>query len=64
MNAVQGLSPDDAAKLTRRVTGLSVATASVLTAIKIAAWLASGSVAMLASTADSALDLVASLATF
>jgi cation diffusion facilitator family transporter len=36
----------------------------VLVAIKIAAWLASGSVAMLASMADSGLDLVASFATF
>ncbi len=49
---------------TRRVTLLSVATASVLLAIKGAAWLASGSVAMLASMADSGLDLIASLATF
>ena len=43
---------------------LSVATAAVLVTIKIAAWMASGSVALLASTADSALDLVASLVTF
>ncbi|HLZ76645.1 cation diffusion facilitator family transporter [Phenylobacterium sp.] len=64
MNAVQGLSPDKSAALTRRVTLLSVATASVLVTIKIVAWLASGSVAMLASTADSGLDLVASAATF
>jgi cation diffusion facilitator family transporter len=41
-----------------------VATATVLVTIKIAAWLASGSVALLASTADSGLDLVASLVTF
>src|SRR6185369_2528684 len=39
-------------------------TATVLVTIKIAVWLASGSVALLASTADSALDLVASLITF
>jgi cation diffusion facilitator family transporter len=64
MNAVQGLSPAESAALTRRVTLLSVATALVLVTIKIAAWLASGSVALLASTADSALDLVASLVTF
>jgi cation diffusion facilitator family transporter len=61
---VHGLSPAESAALTRRVTLLSVATALVLVAIKIAAWLASGSVALLASTADSALDLVASLITF
>src|SRR6185369_9795530 len=61
---VHGLSPAESAALTRRVTLLSVATATVLVTIKIAAWLASGSVALLASTADSALDLVASLVTF
>ncbi len=59
-----GLTPAETAALTRRVTMLSVATAAVLVSIKIAAWLASGSVALLASTADSALDLVASLVTF
>lgn len=64
MNATHGLSPNESAALTRRVTMLSVATAAVLVTIKIAAWLASGSVALLASTADSALDLVASLVTF
>ncbi len=64
MNATHGLSPAESAALTRRVTMLSVATATVLVTIKIAAWLASGSVALLASTADSALDLMASLATF
>ena len=64
MNASHGLSPTESAALTRRVTLLSVATAAVLVSIKIAAWMASGSVALLASTADSALDLVASLVTF
>ena len=43
---------------------LSVGTAAILVTIKIVAWIASGSVAMLASMADSGLDLVASLATF
>jgi cation diffusion facilitator family transporter len=46
------------------VTLYSVATAAVLVTIKIVAWLASGSVALLASTADSGLDLLASLTTF
>jgi ferrous-iron efflux pump FieF len=50
--------------LTRRITQLSVAVALVLSAIKLAAWLASGSVAMLASLADSGLDVIAALATF
>lgn len=57
------LTPAETAVLTRRVTMLSVATAAVLVAIKLAAWIASGSTAMLASMADSGLDLVASLAT-
>lgn len=64
MSPMHGLTPDQSAALTRRVTMLSVATAGVLVAIKIVAWLASGSVAMLASMADSGLDLVASAATF
>ncbi|WP_309605587.1 cation diffusion facilitator family transporter [Phenylobacterium sp.] len=64
MTAPHALTPAETAELTRRVTLLSVATATVLVAIKIAAWLASGSVALLASTADSGLDLVASLITF
>lgn len=58
------LSADDTAALTRRVTRLSVATATGLTVIKALAWTASGSVAMLGSLADSSLDLLASLATF
>ncbi len=64
MTATHGLTPAETAALTRRVTLLSVATAAVLVTVKIAAWLASGSVALLASTADSGLDLVASLITF
>jgi cation diffusion facilitator family transporter len=58
-----GLSSAETLALTRRVTLLSVATASVLVAIKLAAWVASGSTALLASLADSGLDLIASLAT-
>ena len=64
MIAPHALTPAETARLTRRVTLLSVATATVLVTLKIAAWLASGSVALLASTADSGLDLVASLITF
>jgi ferrous-iron efflux pump FieF len=58
------LTPAQSARLTRRVTLMSVATAAALVAIKAAVWMASGSVALLASAADSGLDLVASLATF
>jgi ferrous-iron efflux pump FieF len=51
------------AKATRNVALLSVATATILIAVKAIAWKASGSVAVLASLSDSALDLVASLVT-
>jgi cation diffusion facilitator family transporter len=58
------VAPAAAAALTRRATTLSVACAAVLIVAKALAWRASGSVAMMASLADSALDLLASLATF
>lgn len=56
--------PLDAAAITRQITSLSVAVAVVLIALKAFALGASGSVSILASLTDSALDLVASLATF
>lgn len=49
---------------TRQITGLSVGVASVLIALKAFALGASGSVSILASLADSTLDLIASLTTF
>lgn len=55
---------DDADLATRSVTRLSVGVAVVLIALKAFALGASGSVAILASLTDSALDLAASLATF
>jgi ferrous-iron efflux pump FieF len=58
------LSSADAAAVRRRITALSVVVAGVLMAVKAAAWLQSGSVAVLASLADSSLDLAASLFTF
>lgn len=58
------LAPLEARDITSRITRLSVLTACFLVAIKLAAWLMSGSVAMLASLADSGLDLAASLITF
>ena len=64
MSTVPALPAAETAALTRRVTLLSVATAAVLAAMKAVAWLATGSVALLASLADSGLDLIASLATF
>jgi len=48
---------------TRRVALLSVAVAAVLIVVKAIAWRMSGSVAIMASLSDSALDLVASLIT-
>ena len=64
-HALPGATPvAESARLTARATLLSVSCASVLIVIKVAAWRLSGSVATLASLADSALDLVASLATF
>ena len=61
---VHGLPPAEAAALTRRVTSLSVIVAAVLIVVKFIAWQASGSIALLASLADSGLDLIASLVTF
>lgn len=49
---------------TRQITGLSVTVAVLLIAMKAFALGASGSVSILASLADSSLDLIASLATF
>jgi cation diffusion facilitator family transporter len=64
MTSHPAMPAEDAAALTRRVTLLSVLTAAVLVALKLVVWLASGSVALMASLADSGLDLVASLTTF
>src|SRR5690606_19143070 len=59
------VSPLDAAnETTRRITTLSVATAVLLIVMKAFALGASGSVSILATLADSTLDLIASLATF
>lgn len=52
------------AQLTSRAAMLSLGVAATLIALKAWAWLASGSVAMLASLADSALDLAASAITY
>ena len=58
------LSVAETAALTRRITTLSVVVAVALILLKGGVWLVSGSVALLASLADSGLDLVASLITF
>ena len=50
--------------LTRRITLASTGVALLLVTIKALVWAMSGSIALLASAADSALDLLASLVTF
>jgi cation diffusion facilitator family transporter len=64
MNALAKVDPAAARRLTFAVTAASVGAAGFLTAVKTYAWWAGGSVAVLASLADSALDVVAALATF
>ena len=64
MDATFALKPHESGALTRRITALSVAVATVLTALKVGVWLVTGSVAILASMADSGLDLIAALGTF
>ena len=58
------LRPDESAKITRNIALLSTGAALLLVALKSGAWLLSGSIAMLSSLADSALDLAASLVTY
>jgi ferrous-iron efflux pump FieF len=54
----------DGAKNTRLVTWLSIGVAGVLLVLKLVVWRFSGSIALLASAADSGLDVAASAATF
>ncbi|CAA7618030.1 cation diffusion facilitator family transporter [Magnetospirillum sp. SS-4] len=53
-------APDDHARLMRLATYAATATATVLIAVKLAAWVATGSVALLSTLIDSVLDLAAS----
>jgi ferrous-iron efflux pump FieF len=53
--------PAGSSRLLRLATYASVATATVLILVKLAAWLATGSVSVLASLVDSAMDAGASL---
>ncbi len=64
MDGAYTLTRDESAALTRRVTSLSVAVATILTVLKALVWFASDSVSILASLADSGLDLLAALGTF
>jgi len=58
------LSPAEAGRLTARITWMSVLVGLTLMIGKLAVWYLSGSVALLASAADSGLDFVAALGTF
>jgi cation diffusion facilitator family transporter len=58
------IAPADSTRITRRAAVASVAVAFILIGLKGWAWIASGSVAMLSTLADSVLDLAASLFTF
>src|SRR5579872_1504104 len=64
MDGAYTLTRDESAALTRRITSLSVVVASTLTVLKALVWFASDSVSILASLADSGLDLLAALTTF
>ncbi len=55
--------PLEGAEAARRVAWLSIGLAVLLSALKLGGWLASGSVGLLASLADSGLDLVAAFGT-
>ncbi len=57
----ESLSPAQRARWLRRATAASVATASLLIVVKLAAWLVTGSVSLLASLIDSLMDSLASL---
>ncbi|MBL1421932.1 MAG: cation transporter [Alphaproteobacteria bacterium] len=56
--------PKQAAKITRAITWVSVMVALVLMVSKLLAFIITGSVALLASFADSALDFFASITAF
>jgi ferrous-iron efflux pump FieF len=64
LNRTMTSPASDAHQITRRITTLSVGVAIVLIVLKSFALGASGSVSIMASLTDSALDLIASLATF
>ena len=59
----ESMPQEKAARLMRLATYASVLVASILVSIKLGAWLFSGSVAVLSSLIDSALDAVASIVT-
>jgi ferrous-iron efflux pump FieF len=58
------LTSAESAKLTARITWLSVSVGLSLMIVKASVWWFSGSVSLLASAADSGLDFVAAMGTF
>ena len=58
------LPPEESARITRRVTLITVIMAIVLTSLKLIIWQRSGSVGVLASLVHSALDIFAALTSF
>lgn len=56
-------APPETAALMRRATYAAVAVAAILVTVKLAAWLITGSVAMLSTLVDSFLDALASVVT-
>lgn len=63
-NGARRLSAEESAKLTARITWLSVSVGLSLMILKIVVWSFSSSVSLLASAADSGLDFVAAMGTF
>jgi ferrous-iron efflux pump FieF len=59
--AIPAITPERTARLLRQATYASVGTATLLILAKFAAWLATGSVSVLASLVDSTMDAGASL---
>lgn len=62
--APQRAGLEEHARLTARITVLSVTMSLALVALKLVGWLLGDSTALLASLADSALDVIAAVATF
>lgn len=55
------LSPEQASRLMRRATAVAVSVALLLIALKLGAWMITGSLSLLSSLADSAMDALASM---
>lgn len=58
------MTDEDKARLMRQATLFSVAVAAIMVAVKLAAWISTGSVALLSTLIDSTLDGLSSLVNF